>query len=74
MQEGVNGLLVAADVLGRGHFTNYPGEKETVAVQVPFDGGRVPEYEVLHAGPCRAGRGQVIGGGDWAEEGGKREL
>ncbi len=30
--EGVNGLMIAADVFGQGHFTEYPSDKATVAL------------------------------------------
>ncbi|KAH7371732.1 hypothetical protein BKA66DRAFT_514069 [Pyrenochaeta sp. MPI-SDFR-AT-0127] len=49
---GKGGLLFAVDTTGQGHFTNYPTDQETVALVAPFEGGRVPEYEVLNEGPC----------------------
>jgi hypothetical protein len=50
--EGVNGLVVAADVVGVGHHTAYPSDKETVALQIPFAGGRIPDHKVLKQGAC----------------------
>ncbi|KAF2192527.1 hypothetical protein K469DRAFT_717068 [Zopfia rhizophila CBS 207.26] len=47
-----NGLIVAADVEGVGHFTEYPGEGESVALQVPFMDGKLPEHRVLNQGAC----------------------
>ncbi len=51
--EGVNGLLVAADVTGDGHYTEYPSDKETVALQLPFRDGKLPAHEVLSRGACK---------------------
>ena len=56
--EGVNGLIVAADMAGDGHYTEYPSDVETVALQIPFEGGLVPEHKVLWNGACRQ-RSQV---------------
>lgn len=64
IMEGVNGLLVANDVSGIGHYTTYPSDKETVALQVPFEGGIVPEHEVLGKGACR----HAIQSGSTSEE------
>lgn len=41
IMEGVNGLMIAADVVGRGHVTEYPSDKVTVALQIPFKDGEV---------------------------------
>lgn len=46
------GLIVANDIEGIGHFTEYPGEKESVALQLPFKDGIVPDYEVVGRGAC----------------------
>ena len=51
--EGVNGLLVANDVTGIGHYTDYPSDKETVALQLPFKGGKLPEHLIVHNGSCK---------------------
>lgn len=55
--EGVNPLIIAADFWGEGHFTAYPGDKETVALQVAFKDGKMPEYEVVGEGVCAEGSG-----------------
>ena len=42
IQGGKYGLIVAADtpdVSGDGHFTEYPGDADTVALQVPLKDG-----------------------------------
>jgi hypothetical protein len=57
--EGVNGLVVAADVVGHGHHTAYPSDKETVALQIPFAAGKVPDHKVLKQGACHSAS-QVI--------------
>jgi hypothetical protein len=54
IMEGVNPVLVAADLTGSGHTTEYPSNKETVALQLPFLDGKAPEHEVLHRGACTA--------------------
>jgi hypothetical protein len=46
------GLIVANDVEGIGHFTEYPGEEESVALQLPFRDGIVPDHEVVGRGAC----------------------
>lgn len=54
VMEGVNGLLVAVDVAGEGHYTDYPSDKTTIALQVPFDNGVVPSHTVVHPGACKS--------------------
>lgn len=54
IMEGVNGLMIAADTVGVGHVTEYPSDKPTVALQIPFEDGRVPEHRVLYRGVCDA--------------------
>ncbi|KAB8238248.1 uncharacterized protein BDW43DRAFT_263333 [Aspergillus alliaceus] len=54
IMEGVNGLLVAADVSGFGHYTDYPSDKTTIALQVPFKDGHIPDHAVVHRGACRS--------------------
>ena len=49
---GADGLLFALDTTGDGHITRYPSDQQTVAILVPFEGGQIPKYEVLHEGPC----------------------
>ena len=62
VMEGINGLLVAADMDGTGHYTTYPSDKETVALQIPFHDGVVPSHRVMKPGPCH-GRSQVVSSG-----------
>lgn len=52
IMEGVNGLIVANDVRGEGHFTDYPSDKPSVALQLPFKDGKLPKYRVVHGGVC----------------------
>lgn len=52
--EGVNGFIVAVDTLGVGHYTGYPSDKETVALQIPFTDGVVPDHVVLREGACHS--------------------
>jgi hypothetical protein len=52
--EGVNGLIVAVDVNGIGHYTTYPSDKETIALQIPFKNGVAPRHEVLRKGACHS--------------------
>ena len=69
IMEGVNGLIIAADVRGDGHFTEYPSDKPTVALQVPFDGGKMPEHRVLGKGVCGVSRSGL----DWRKHDGMVE-
>lgn len=52
IMEGVNGLIVAADVKGDGHYTEYPSDKSSVALQIPFEGGKMPKHRVVNEGVC----------------------
>ncbi|UNI24878.1 hypothetical protein JDV02_010597 [Purpureocillium takamizusanense] len=45
-------LIIADDVAGEGHITEYPMDRPSVALQIPFSGGRAPAHRVLHEGPC----------------------
>jgi len=56
IEEGVNPLIVATDTEGIGHYTDYPGDKETIALQVPFKDGIVPEHSVVSDGACEMPR------------------
>lgn len=47
--------MVAADYWGEGHYTAYPSDKQTVALQIPFARGVMPEHEVVGAGACAVG-------------------
>ena len=49
---GKGGLLFATDTTGEGHVTTYPGYEVTVGVLAPFEGGVVPEYEIVKEGGC----------------------
>ncbi|KAJ5779296.1 hypothetical protein N7457_007016 [Penicillium paradoxum] len=54
VQGGKNGAILAldtADVSELGHFTTYPSQERTTAVQIPLGKG-VPAHRVLHEGPC----------------------
>jgi hypothetical protein len=52
--EGLNGFIVAVDTVGMGHFTDYPSDKETVALQIPFADGVVPDHKVLMNSACHS--------------------
>ncbi|KAJ9628052.1 hypothetical protein H2203_003274 [Taxawa tesnikishii (nom. ined.)] len=62
IMEGVNGLVVAADVIGVGHYTSYPSDKETIALQLPFANGQVPPHEVLGRSACRSSQRILLQG------------
>lgn len=62
VMEGVNGLLVAADAAGEGHYTGYPSDKTTIALQIPFEGGIIPSHNVAHSGACTS-PSQIISDG-----------
>ena len=52
---GQFGIIIAADTANvsmLGHITTYPGDTETVALQIPTAGGVVPAHSILHGGPC----------------------
>ena len=51
--EGMKGLMIAANVVGDGHYTAYPSDEETHALQVPFRDGRLPDHQVRHPGVCK---------------------
>ncbi|KAF2499831.1 hypothetical protein BU16DRAFT_454117 [Lophium mytilinum] len=57
IQGGKYGFLIAADTLDRapraGHVTEFPGSDETVILQFPTEGNKIPSHELLHTGPCR---------------------
>jgi hypothetical protein len=52
IEQGMNDILIANDIKGIGHFTAYPGDEETRALQVPFKGGVVPMHKVIEKGTC----------------------
>ncbi|KAJ4983627.1 small secreted protein [Stagonosporopsis vannaccii] len=49
---GPGGLVFATDTTGPGHITTYPSDQQTVGIVAPFEGARVPGYEVLREGGC----------------------
>lgn len=49
---GAGGLLFAADTTGGGHVTTYPSDQATVGIVAPFEGGKIPGYEVVREGAC----------------------
>lgn len=54
---GQFGLIFAADtsaVSGTGHITSYPGNTETVTLEIPTEDGEIPAHSILHPGPCVA--------------------
>lgn len=59
--EGVNPLMIAADYWGEGHFTAYPGDKTTVALQIPFENGRLPDHTVGEETICPIGKASMTG-------------
>ena len=61
--EGVNPVVIAADDWGEGHVTDYPGDQETVALQIPFRDGKVPAHEVVGERVCEL----EVGKGRWRE-------
>ena len=54
IREGVNQLIVAADSVGQGHFTEYPSDSVTVALQIPFTNNIAPDHKVLRNGACES--------------------
>lgn len=52
IMEGVNGLMIAADMVGEGHITEYPSDKPSVALQIPFRDGEMPGHRVVSRGVC----------------------
>lgn len=52
--EGVNQLIVAVDTVGQGHFTDYPSDNVTVALQIPFANNTAPDHKVLRDGACKS--------------------
>lgn len=52
IEPGVHGLMVAADTVGDGHFTEYPSDSKSVALQIPFADGVLPAHRVVKNGTC----------------------
>jgi hypothetical protein len=57
IEQGADALMIAADIVGDGHYTEYPSEKESVALQIPFLGGLTPNHRVVREGICNDGSG-----------------
>ena len=49
---GSNGVIIAVDTAGTGHYTSYPSNSETIALFAPFEGGVYPAHTVFAEGPC----------------------
>ncbi|KAL8707612.1 MAG: hypothetical protein Q9220_007399 [cf. Caloplaca sp. 1 TL-2023] len=50
-----NGLVLAADIKDLsilGHRSVYASDRQTVIVQIPVAGNRVPAHRILHGGAC----------------------
>ena len=45
-------MMIAADIVGEGHYTAYPSDKETHALQIPLKDGEMPKRSVLYKGVC----------------------
>jgi hypothetical protein len=53
---GRNGAILALDtanVSALGHYTTYPSQEQTIALEIPLGKGGVPGHTVLHGGACR---------------------
>jgi len=45
-------VIVAVDTEGEGHYTDYPLDMESHALQLLFKNGRVPDHEIVANQPC----------------------
>ncbi|RYP49258.1 hypothetical protein DL769_011100 [Monosporascus sp. CRB-8-3] len=52
IKAGFNGFMIAADTVGDGHFTEYPSDEQSVALQIPFANGVLPAHRVTKNGVC----------------------
>ncbi|CAH0040934.1 unnamed protein product [Clonostachys rhizophaga] len=52
VRDGENGLIVAVDTVGVGHYTEYPSDIPAIALQIPFKDGVAPAHQVIKHGPC----------------------
>ncbi|KAK2612546.1 hypothetical protein QQS21_001484 [Conoideocrella luteorostrata] len=52
LEAGENGLIVANDMDGEGHISEYPAKHPSIALQLPFEGGQVPKHKIVRDGPC----------------------
>ena len=50
---GQNAVIIAVDTIKKGHITTYPSDDQTVAIQIPFANGLLPDHEVAYGGPCQ---------------------
>lgn len=51
---GAEGIIAAVDTTGTGHNTSYPSNMQTIALQIPFTDGIIPQHVVVNEGPCTA--------------------
>ena len=49
---GQNGIIIAVDTVGTGHYTSYPSNSETASLFIPFQGGTYPAHSGVAEGPC----------------------
>lgn len=61
IRPGQNQFIIAVDSDWRapGHLTYYPGDTETVALQIPFRGGIIPDHVFVKPGACEGPTEQV---------------
>lgn len=52
IKAGSNGFMIAADTVGIGHFTEYPSDERSIALQIPFTDGALPAHTVVKNGTC----------------------
>ena len=60
---GPYGMVVALDLEGPGHFTTYPSDQPSVAIQIPFESvDDIPAHRVVAPGPCHfeTGGSQIV--------------
>ncbi|RYP27930.1 hypothetical protein DL767_007457 [Monosporascus sp. MG133] len=50
IKAGFNGFMIAADNVGDGHFTEYPSDEQSIALQTPFANGVLPAHRVIKIG------------------------
>lgn len=77
VEPGTSGsaMIITADVRATsstGHLAEFPGDSNSVVVQIPFAGNVVPAHTVLHNGSCTAQEAAGAGeaGDDSASSGG----
>ncbi|KAI1081356.1 hypothetical protein F5B20DRAFT_61659 [Whalleya microplaca] len=52
IRAGTNGFMIAADTVGDGHYTEYPSDEPSVALQIPFLNGMLPRHRVAKDAVC----------------------